>query len=215
MKLGAMTLSPGVFQVFCRYKTIHSCRDGRRAENVGTSAVGMRNLLFRNGIVVVGVEGGVRVVVNVVSFNGAMVAILLRDGFHRAIQLVHGSGVSLRRLSRVVNGLYILEIGIMAERIRLQVIRKERRRVVLGGGPAGEGTVGGVSFAVLVVGELVGDAAAGLGWGEPADGQAQRMQVHVAHSFKLKAVGIHEGLGREGKRSQMCRVYLQMHVASF
>lgn len=49
------------------------------------------------------------------------------------------------------------------------------------------------------MGELVGDAAAGLGWGEPADGQAQGMQVHVAHSFKVEAVGIHEGRGRERK----------------
>lgn len=57
------------------------------------------------------------------------------------------------------------------------------------------------------MGELVGDAAAGLGWGEPADRQAQRMQVHVAHSFKVKAVGIHEGLEREGNGYQMCHMY--------
>lgn len=34
------------------------------------------------------------------------------------------------------------------------------------------------------------------------------MQVHVAHSFKVKAVGIHEGLGREGKGFQRCHMYL-------
>lgn len=43
---------------------------------------------------------------------------------------------------------------------------------------------------------MVGDAAVGLGGGEPADGQAQRMEVHVAHSLKVEVVGIHGGLGR-------------------
>lgn len=58
------------------------------------------------------------------------------------------------------------------------------------------------------MGKLVGDAAVGLGWGEPVDRQAQRMQVQVAHSLKVKGVGIHEGLGQvagwEGQDVQMC-----------
>lgn len=62
---------------------------------------------------------------------------------------------------------------------------------------------------MLVVGELVDDAAVGLGWGEPADGQAQAMQVHVAHSLKVEVVGIHGGPGRmarkEGWGLCMCR----------
>lgn len=48
---------------------------------------------------------------------------------------------------------------------------------------------------MLVVGELVDDAAVGLGWGKPADRQAQRMQVQVAHSLKVEVVGIHGGPG--------------------
>ena len=92
----------------------------------------------------------------------------------------------------------------MAEGAGLQLIWQEGRRVVWGSGPTREGAVGRVSFAVLVVGKLVDDAAVGLGWGEPADGQAQRMQVHVAHSLKVEVVGIHGGLGwmvagREGQ----------------
>lgn len=118
MKLGAVTVRPGVFQVFCSYETIHACWDGRRAENGRTSAVGLRSLLSRNCIAV-GVDGVVGVDVSMVGFHVGAVAILLRDGFHRAIQLVHGFCVSLRSLSWVGNGLYILEISIMGERIRL------------------------------------------------------------------------------------------------
>lgn len=88
----------------------------------------------------------------------------------------------------------------MAEGTGLQVVCEKGRGVVWGSGPPREGAVGGVSFAVLVMGELVGDAAVGLGWGEPADGQAQRMQVHVAHSLKVEAVGIHGGPGRKAGR---------------
>lgn len=81
---------------------------------------------------------------------------------------------------------HVLKISIVAEGAGLEVVREKRRRVVRGGGPAGERAVRRVSFAVLVlVGELVGNAAVGLGWGEPADRQAQRMQVHVAHSLKV------------------------------
>lgn len=53
---------------------------------------------------------------------------------------------------------------------------------------------------MLVMSKLVGNAAVGLGWGEPADRQAQRMQVHVAHSLKVEVVGIHGGLGRMAGR---------------
>lgn len=51
-----------------------------------------------------------------------------------------------------------------------------------------------------MVGKLVDDAAVGLGWGKPADRQAQRMQVHVAHSLKVEGVGIHGGLGQMAGR---------------
>lgn len=109
----------------------------------------------------------------------------------------------------MVNGLYILKISIVAEGAGLQVVWEKGRGVIWGGGPTREGAVGRVSFAVLMVGELVGDAAVGLGWGEPADREAQRMQVHVAHSLKVEAVGIHGGLGRmagrEGQGLLMCR----------
>lgn len=100
----------------------------------------------------------------------------------------------------MVNGLYILQISIVAEGTGLQVVWEKGRGVVWGSGPARKGAVRGVSFAVLVVSELVGDATAGLGWGEPADWQAQRMQVHVAHSLKVEVVGIHGGLGRMAGR---------------
>lgn len=90
----------------------------------------------------------------------------------------------------------------MAERTGLQVIWEKGRGVVWGSGATREGAVGGISFAVLVMGKLVGNAAVGLGWGEPADGQAQGMQIHVAHPLKVKGVGIHEGtdgsMGRAG-----------------
>lgn len=88
-----------------------------------------------------GVDGVVRVVA-VARFPVGADAVLLRDGFHGAIQLVHGFSVGLRGLSRLVNGPHVLEIGIMSEGIRLEVIGEERRRVVVGGGAAGEGTVG-------------------------------------------------------------------------
>lgn len=140
--------------------------------------------------------------------DAGIIAVLLRDSFHRSIQLVHGLRVRVQNLSRIVDGLHVLEISILAERIGLEVVWEKRRRIVWGSGPTGEGAVGGVSFAVLVVGELVGEAAVGLGWREPVDGQAQRMQVHVAHSLKVKGVGIHEGPGRmaarEGQGSSMC-----------
>ena len=56
---------------------------------------------------------------------------------------------------------------------------------------------------MLVIGKLVDDAAVGLGWGKPADRQAQRMQVYVAHSLKVEAVGIHGGLGQSvGREGQ-------------
>lgn len=100
----------------------------------------------------------------------------------------------------MVNGLYVFEISIVAEGAGLQVVWEKGRRVVWGSGPAREGAIGRVSFAVLVVGEVVGDAAAGLGWGEPAHRKAQRMQVHVAHSLKVEVVGIHGGPGQmEGR----------------
>lgn len=76
MRLSAMTTSPGVFQVFCSYETIHACWDGRRAENVRTSVLGLTNLLFRN-CVVVGVDRVIRVVVNMVRSDVGIVAILL------------------------------------------------------------------------------------------------------------------------------------------
>lgn len=76
MKLCAMTVSPSVFQVLCSYETIHACWDGRRAENVGTSALGLRTLLFRNGIVV-GVDGAFGVVADMVSFTVVIVVVLL------------------------------------------------------------------------------------------------------------------------------------------
>lgn len=103
----------------------------------------------------------------------------------------------------MVNGLYILEISIVAEGVRLQVLWKKGRWIVWGSGSTREGAIGRVSFAVLVVCKLVDNATVGLGWGKPADRQAQMMQIHVAHSLKVEAVGIHGGLGpmagREGQ----------------
>lgn len=66
---------------------------------------------------------------------------------------------------------------------------------------------------MLVVSELVDDAAVGLGWRKPADRQAQRMQVHVAHSLKVEVVGIHGGpgrtAGREGQGLLVCRACMR------
>lgn len=59
---------------------------------------------------------------------------------------------------------------------------------------------------LVVVGELVDDAAAGLGWGEPAHGQTQRMQVYVTHSLKVEVVGIHGGPGRTAGREGQGRL---------
>lgn len=50
-----------------------------------------------------------------------------------------------------------------------------------------------------MVGKLVNDAAVGLCWGEPIDGKAQSLQVHVAHSLKVQVIGIHGAPGRMQK----------------
>lgn len=106
----------------------------------------------------------------------------------------------MKNLGWPVQGLHTPKFSIVAERVGLQLILEEWRGVVWGSRSTREGAVSGVSFAVLVVGKLLDDAAAGLGWGKPADRQAQRMQVHVAHSLKVQAVGIHEGTGQMSGR---------------
>lgn len=102
----------------------------------------------------------------------------------------------MKNLGWPVEGLHAPKISIVAEGAGVQLIGEEWRGVVWGSRPTREGAVSGVSFAVLVVGKLLDDAAVGLGWGKPGDRQAQRMQVHVAHSLKVQAVGIHEGMGQ-------------------
>lgn len=100
------------------------------------------------------------------------VAMLLRDRLHRVIQLVHGPFLGLVNLAGLVHRLHIVEIVVVVEGAGLQVILEEGRWVVWNCGPTGERAVGGVTLSVLMVGELVSDAAVGLGWREPADWQA-------------------------------------------
>lgn len=91
-KLCTLMVHSAVFQVFCSYETIQACwdwrRTGRRISTLGWSP--QRHLLFRECFVVGGMKTVVSIVVVVVSIGASIVAILLRDSFHRAIELVHG-----------------------------------------------------------------------------------------------------------------------------
>lgn len=85
-KFSTLIVDSAVFQVFCGYKTIHSCWNRRRTD----SRVGMsphRHLFFRERFVV---DVQTVVAILVVYIGVGIVTILLRDSFHRAIELVHG-----------------------------------------------------------------------------------------------------------------------------
>ena len=68
----------------------------------------------------------------------APVAVLLRDGLHRAIELIHAPGVGLERLAGGVDGFYILAAGVVVGAARLAGGRADRG-----------GVVGGVCVMVL------------------------------------------------------------------
>lgn len=110
LRLSTLPVDPAVLQVFCGYETIHACRDWRRTDRRVSSLGGY--LLFRECFVV-GMETVIAIVV--VYFDAGIVAVLLWDSFYRAIQLVHGLWVGLQNLGRMVNGLYVLKISIVAE----------------------------------------------------------------------------------------------------
>lgn len=60
-------------------------------------------------------ETVIAIVVVVVYVGTGVVAIVLRDSFHRAKELVHGLRIRLHNLGWMINGLYILEISIVTE----------------------------------------------------------------------------------------------------
>ena len=76
------------------------------------------------------IRGGSQFAVGVTSIVSVLpsvvdVAMLLRDGLHRVIQLVHGPCLGLVSLAGLVHRFHILQIGVVVKGAGLQVILEE------------------------------------------------------------------------------------------